>query len=95
MILKFRHRGLKRLYETGDRRRISRDGAARVGGILTLLDVARDLGDMAVPGYRPHPLKGDRKEFWRIDVTGDWRITFRFERGDGCDVNFEDYHQEV
>ena len=34
----------------------------------------------------------DRKGFWSVDVTGNWRITFRFVGGDVGDVNFEDYH---
>ena len=37
--------------------------------IPTLLDVARDPGDMDVPGYRLHPLKGDRKGLWSVGAT--------------------------
>ena len=92
MILKFKHRGLRHLYEKGDRRRINPEAAATVEEILTLLDVAHHPGDMNVPGYRLHPLKGDRKGFWSVYVTGNWRITFRFDGRDACDVNLEDYH---
>ena len=60
--------------------------------IITLLDVARNPGDMNVPGYRLHPLKGKRKGYWAVNVTGNWCITFRFEGGDVRDVNYEDYH---
>ena len=27
-----------------------------------------------------------------IEVSGNWRIVFRFEDGDAYDVNYEDYH---
>jgi proteic killer suppression protein len=27
-----------------------------------------------------------------VSVSGNWRITFRFEEGDAIDVNLEDYH---
>jgi len=63
-----------------------------VDEILTVLDVAEQAGDMDVPGYRLHQLTGNRKGFWSVEVTGNWRITFRFEGNDVADVNFEDYH---
>jgi toxin HigB-1 len=92
MILNFRHRGLKRFYEKGERSRINSQAADTVEEILTLLDIAEQPGDMDLPGYRLHPLKGDLKGVWAVDVTRNWRITFRFEGKDVCDVNFEDYH---
>ena len=30
--------------------------------------------------------------FWSIRVTANWRIVFRFEKGDACDVDLTDYH---
>jgi proteic killer suppression protein len=39
-----------------------------------------------------HKLKGDRHDEWAISVSGKWRITFRFEKGEVFDVNLEDYH---
>ena len=92
MILNFRHRGLKRLHQKGDRSLIDPQSAGTVEEIVTLLDVARNPEDMNVPGYRLHPLKGRRKGYWAVNVTGNWRITFRFEGGDVRDVNYEDYH---
>ena len=47
---------------------------------------------MNIPGYNLHPLKGDRKGEWAMSVSGNWRITFRFEGEDATDVNLEDYH---
>lgn len=75
MILNFRHRGLRRFYEKGDRRRINPQAADTVEEVLSLLQVAESPGDMNVPGYRLHPLRGDRKGFWAVDITGNWRIT--------------------
>ena len=43
------------------------------------------------PGYRLHPLKGDLKGRWSISISGNWRITFRFEDGDAYDVDLTDY----
>jgi len=45
-----------------------------------------------MPGWKLHPLKGDRKGEYGITVTGNWRITFRLEGNAVTEVNFEDYH---
>ena len=44
------------------------------------------------PGWRLHPLKGDRHGRWSVTVTGNWRIVFRFENGKAFDVDFIDDH---
>ena len=36
--------------------------------------------------------KGERKGQWAMTVSGNWRITFRFEGEDVIAVNLEDYH---
>lgn len=59
---------------------------------LAALDTAHFLEDLDIPGYRLHPLKGDRKGLWSIAVNGNWRITFEFEEGHVYIVNYEDYH---
>lgn len=92
MIISFKHRGLKRFCEKGDRSRISPQLANTLNEVLSLLEVAQMADDMNVPGYRLHPLKGDRKGYWAVHVSKNWRITFRFEAGNVCDVNLEDYH---
>ena len=47
---------------------------------------------MNLPGLRPHPLKGRLKGAWTVDVSGNWRVVFRFEGNDAVDVNYVDYH---
>lgn len=59
---------------------------------LAALDTAISIEDMNIPGYRLHPLKGDRKGSWSITVNGNWRITFEFTDGNAYIVNYEDYH---
>ena len=59
---------------------------------LAALDTAMVIEDMQIPGFRLHPLKGRRVEFWSITVNKNWRLTFRFEDGDVFDLNYEDYH---
>ena len=47
---------------------------------------------MDLPGFRLHPLKGDRAGYWAISVSRNWRVVFRFEGGDATDVDLIDYH---
>ena len=92
MIRSFKHRGLKRLYERGDRSGIRPDMADTVQEILTVLDSAISPISLDVPGYRLHRLKGDLKGFWSVTVRANWRIVFRFEGPDAFDVELIDYH---
>lgn len=93
MIVRFRHRGLRRLYESGDGRELRQDQVARIRRVLAVLDRARRVDDVnQLPGMRLHPLKGDRAGFWSISISGNWRIVFRFMEGDASDVDLVDYH---
>ena len=47
---------------------------------------------MRVPGYRLHQLRGDRAGEWSIHVSANWRIVFRFDGENVCDVDLTDYH---
>jgi toxin HigB-1 len=60
--------------------------------MLDRLDAVARPEDMNIPGYKFHPLTGDRKGSYAVTVTGNWRITFRFDGEDAIDVNLEDYH---
>ena len=92
MIKSFRHRGLQRLYERGDRSRINATLVDKVETALGLLDVAETPEAVNLPGYRLHPLRGDLRGFWSIRVSGNWRLIFRFDARDVCDVDLVDYH---
>ena len=92
MIKSFRHRGLKELYEDGGSSRISPGHIAKVERILTTLDRSDGPEGMDLPGFRLHPLKGRMKGHYTVSVSGNWRVTFRFEDGYAVDVDYLDYH---
>ena len=92
VIVGFKHQGLKRLCERGDHSKIGADLVNKIENILATLDAADSPQALDLPGYRLHPLKGSRKGFWAITVRANWRIIFRFESGDVCDVELLDYH---
>jgi len=92
MIASFRHKGLKLLFEKGDRRRVLPDHVDKTRRILARLEEASEVGNMDLPGFRLHPLKGDLAGYWSVTVSGKWRIIFRFEAGHASDVDLIDYH---
>jgi proteic killer suppression protein len=92
LIERFRHKGLRRLYDD-DPRGLPAEFVPKIKAILAALDAAADLSQMAtMPGWRLHPLKGNRRGQYGITVTGNWRITFRLRGNTIKDVDFEDYH---
>ena len=83
---------MRRLYERDDPSRIAADQLDRIALALADLDTAGKPSDLDLPGYRLHPLRGDLKGLWSISISGNWRITFRFEDGNVYDVDLVDYH---
>ncbi len=92
MIKSFRHKGLRRLFETGDTVGVQVGHAKRLRLQLSALDTARTIDDMDISGFRLHPLKGDMKGRWSITVNGNWRVTFEFKDGNAYVLEYEDYH---
>jgi proteic killer suppression protein len=92
VIRSFRHRGLRRLYEDDDWRGLNARHVERIRRVLTYLDQASIPQDVDLPGWRLHPLKGERTGLWSVTINGNWRIVFRFENGDVTDVDYLDYH---
>jgi proteic killer suppression protein len=92
MIKSFRHKGLRKFYETGSTAGIQENHRQKLRMRLAALDTAISLEDIDVPGFRLHPLKGDKKGLWAIDVSKNWRVSFRFEEGNVYIVDYEDYH---
>ncbi len=92
MISRFRHKGLERFFKAGDYRGIPAQHAARIERMLDRLESALRPGDINLPGYGFHRLKGERKGAYAVSVSGNWRMTFRFEGEHAVDVDLEDYH---
>jgi proteic killer suppression protein len=60
---------------------------------LRLLDVATNLQALsALNSVGLHKLKGDKRDFWSVDVNAGWRILFRFRDGNAYDVHILDPH---
>ena len=90
--MKIRHKGLRALHERDDRSRLPVGLAPRLRRVLFRLQEATDPGSADAPGFRLHPLKGDRAGQRSVRVSGNWRVVFRFEHGEAVDVDLIDYH---
>ncbi|MDP6173833.1 MAG: type II toxin-antitoxin system RelE/ParE family toxin [Rhodospirillales bacterium] len=92
MIESFRHKGLQLLFEKGDRRRVQPKFAGKAERILAHLEEASEIGNMNLPGFRLHRLRGNLAGYWAVTVSGNWRIVFRFEAGRANDVDLTGTH---
>lgn len=92
MIRTFRHAGLERFFTTGSKAGIQPAHARRLRDQLLRLNAAADPLDMSFPGWYLHPLKGELAGHWSVRVSGNWRLTFRFEGKDAVLVDYRDYH---
>ena len=92
MIKSFRHKGLRKLFETGIASGVQASHAKRLRMQLAALDTATSIEDMDIPGFRLHALKGEMRGRWSISVNGNWRVTFEFQDGNTYVLDYEDYH---
>lgn len=90
--MSFGHKGLKQFFETGNDAGIDSKHAKRIAFVLALLNTAGSVQDMNLPGLKLHQLKGKRKDTWAVSVSGNWRMTFKFEHENVYAVDYEDYH---
>jgi len=92
VIARFSHKGLKRLFEDGDRSKVRADQADKLSRVLDRLDVATQPDHMDLPGWKLHPLTGNYAGFWAVWINKNWRVIWRFEGADATDVDLKDYH---
>jgi len=92
VIKSFRHKGLERYFLNGKKSGIQPSHADRLSRQLAVLNRATCPEDVNLSGWRLHPLQGDLKDHWSITVSGNWRLTFRFEQEDVILLDYQDYH---
>ena len=90
--MRIRHRGLRALHERDSPAGVPAGSVPRLRRILLRLQEATHPGAADAPGFRLHPLKGDRAGQWSVRVSGNWRVVFRFKEGEAVDVDLIDYH---
>ena len=92
MIKSFRHKGLQRFFETGNKAGIQAAHAAKLSLQLAALEQAVKPEDLSAPSWSLHLLRGELKGHWALTVNGNWRVVFAFEGSDAVLVDYRDYH---
>jgi proteic killer suppression protein len=93
VIQSFADAETERFFTTGRSRRLPPQIRLRAAMRLTQLDAATQIEDLRQPpSNRLEALKGDRKGQWSIRINDQWRVCFKFVKGDAYDVEIIDYH---
>ena len=94
-LVRFRHKGLKQLHEDDNAKGVPPAMADKLRKLLFALETAETIDQLGCfPGWKLHPLKGERKGFWSLTVTGNWRLIFLYDEGanTAADIDLLDYH---
>ncbi|MFA6260539.1 MAG: type II toxin-antitoxin system RelE/ParE family toxin [Bacteroidia bacterium] len=60
---------------------------------LRMLNNSQDINDLLIPpSNRLEKLKGNWKEFYSIRINKQWRIVFKWNKGNAEEVEIIDYH---
>jgi proteic killer suppression protein len=92
MIKSFRDKALARFHATGETRGLRVANTARLQRLLDLLERARRPEALNGAGLGFHRLKGNRTDTFAVSVSGNWRLTFKWDGEGAYDVDVEDYH---
>jgi toxin HigB-1 len=93
MIRSFRNRAAQAAWERRFLKGIPNDIMKAANRKLLQIHNARSLADLrSPPGNRLEPLRGDRLGQFSIRINDQWRICFRWSRGDALEVEIVDYH---
>ncbi|MGL6128559.1 type II toxin-antitoxin system RelE/ParE family toxin [Chryseobacterium artocarpi] len=94
MIYSITHKGLKKYWTKDDVSKLPSEMVDRIREILDIIDNVEEIPQDFDPfkGLRLHLLKGKLKGFWSVDVTGNYRIIFRFENKNAYDLDLLDTH---
>ncbi len=91
MIKSFRNRGLRTFFLKGKGGGMRQDLQNRVRRKLDKLDKVDSLGQLNIPGFDFHALRGKPKRY-SIHVNGPWCITFEWDGENAIRVDLENYH---
>src|SRR5271156_5670406 len=95
LLVRFRHKGLRQLHEDGNAKAVPSAMADKLRKLLFALETAESVEqDGRFPGWKLHPLRGDRKGSWSLTVPGNWRLIFSYDEqtNTASDIDLIDYH---
>lgn len=91
----FVHKGLRQLYEDDNAKGVPAELVDKLKKMLLAIEAAKTLAQVGkFPGWRLHPLKGDKEGLYSLSVTGNWRLIFKYDedRNAASILDLVDYH---
>ena len=92
MIKTFKSKPLAELWSRGRTAKIDAALHKRILIRLDRLNASTAPGQMNLPGFNFHALRGFVPTRYTVHVNGPWCITFEFDAEDALRVDFEQYH---
>jgi proteic killer suppression protein len=92
MIQSIAHKGLRLFYEKGNGSKLPAAYLTKIALVLDALDAVTSEDDIMALGMGIHRLTGNLAGFWAVKISPNYRIAFRFHKGDIYDVTYLDYH---
>lgn len=83
---------MKRYFEEGNSKSLPAQHINKIQAVLAVLDTVSDVSYINIPGGRLHRLKGERRGYWSLTISRNWRITFEFDGENVTNLDYEDYH---
>ena len=93
MIQSFGDRDTEALFNREQIKKLHPDLLIRARSKLLIIHAAVDEDDLRVPaGNHFEKLKGDKKGWCSIRINDQWRVIFKWSKGNARDVTITDYH---
>jgi proteic killer suppression protein len=92
MIVRFRHKGLERLFMSGDTSGVNAQHVRKLRQILLALNNAANPAGNEFAGFAASPIARRAARQWAVSVSGNWRVVFEFDGPDATNVDLVDYH---
>lgn len=93
MIKSIRNKHLKNYWTKGQAKGLHAEWVSKLRRIMAALEAAEEPEDMNYPGSYFHELKGGKLGRYSVRLTGNFRVTFAWEKTNATDIDIEDYHK--
>ncbi|MBI1770742.1 MAG: type II toxin-antitoxin system RelE/ParE family toxin [Bacteroidetes bacterium] len=93
MIITFGSKETKKIWDGERVKGLATDLQEIARRKLRMLNNSQNIADLQIlPSNRLEKLRGNLKEFYSIRVNDQWRIIFKWGKGNASDVEILDYH---
>jgi len=93
MISSFGDKDTKKIWEGERVKSFSSEVQETARRKLRMINNSQNLADLQIPpSNRLEKLKGNFKEFYSVRINDQWRIIFRWNKGNADEIKIIDYH---